>query len=122
MTAPDRVLVTELVIRCVIGDLPRERKRRQTIFVDLALECDCREAAQADDLRHALDYVAAADLVRRVAVEGRFRLLEALADRAATALLDSFANLQAATVRVRKSGFKVASARWLGVEITRRRA
>ncbi|MCI0340146.1 MAG: dihydroneopterin aldolase [Planctomycetales bacterium] len=117
---PDRVLIHDLSVDCIVGDLPHEREREQRVFVDLALEADVREAARTDDLRLAVDYVRAAEIATRVAVEGRFRLVEALAEGVARALLAEFRAAGAVEVRVRKPA-GVPAAGWAGVEIRRER-
>ena len=119
MAASDTVLIHDLTVDCSIGDLPHEREHAQRVRFDLTLATDCAPAAASDQLADAVDYVAASETVTRVAVEGRFRLVEALAERTAEALLASYP-ITAVTVRVRKAS-AVPAAGWVGVEIRRER-
>ena len=119
MAAGDTVLIHDLTVDCIIGDLPHEREHAQRVRFDLALAADCAPAAASDRLADAVDYVAASETVTRVAVEGRFCLVETLAERVAEALLASYP-ITAVTVRVRKPP-AVPAAEWVGVEIRRER-
>jgi dihydroneopterin aldolase len=82
-----------------VGD--EERATAQPFEVDLLLHLDLVHASVSDELSDTVDYSAAFDLVRSV-VEGRsFRLLEALAEAIARAVLDAFA-VDEVEVAVRK--------------------
>lgn len=115
----DRVLVHDLAIDCIVGERPHEREIPQRVRLDLELAVDCAPAAASDRLADAVDYVAVAALASRVCVEGRFHLVETLADRVAWAVLDAFP-AHAVTVRVRKPAGVLAAA-WVGCECTRER-
>lgn len=120
MASADRILVADLTVDCVCGDLPHEREIVQRIHLDLSLAGDFRAAARSDDLRDAVDYVRAAEVATRVAIEGRFRLLETLADRVAAALLAAFPALAEVTVKTWKTSC-LSAATAVGVEVTRGR-
>ena len=119
MDPADRVLVNDLTVDCILGDLPHEREQAQRVTLDLELEVDTRPAARSDDLADAADYMHAAKIAATTAVEGRFRLVETLAERIAEALLDALP-ASAVRVRVRKSAALPAAAS-VGVDIRRRR-
>lgn len=119
MAADDRVLVHDLAVDCLVGDLPHEREIPQRLRLDLELVADCAKAAASDRLVDAVDYVTAAALAARVCVEGRFHLVEALAEAVARALLAELP-IRAVTVRVRKPA-GVPAAAWVGCALTRER-
>ena len=119
MATLDRVLVHDLAIDCIVGDLSHERETPQRIRLDLELAVDCAPAAASDRLADAVDYVAVAALATQVCVEGRFHLVEALADRVARAVLERFP-ARTVTVRVRKPA-GVPAAAWVGCECARER-
>lgn len=120
MAATDQVLIHDLAIDCIIGDLPHERELEQRIRLNLALTADCAPAAAGDELRHAVDYVAACRIAVRTAVEGRFRLVETLAERTCDALLEQLA-CSAVAIEVRKPS-AIPAAAWVGVALRRERA
>ena len=82
------LFIRELPVECVIGVHPHERGSRQRLLVSVTLETAFEAAAEHDDIARALDYVALADEIERVAIGGRFRLIETLAERLADALFD----------------------------------
>ena len=84
------------------GVFPEERRLGQRIVVSLALKLDLAEAGRTDDLAQTVDYAEVYRLVQG-AVEGeRHRLLEALAERIATRILDAYDTIQEVTVTVAK--------------------
>ncbi|MGE0626026.1 MAG: dihydroneopterin aldolase [Pseudomonadales bacterium] len=94
------LFIRDLPVECVIGVHPHERNSRQRLLISIELRTSFRDAAATDDLAHALDYVALAETIERIATDGRFRLIEALAERIADALFDP--RMQRLEVEVRK--------------------
>lgn len=89
-------------VECIIGDLPEERIREQTLVVDAELEIPDR-AAETDALADTVDYAAAAERVRAALRAAKCRMIE----RAAKVVRDvclSEPKVLAAKVRVVKSG------------------
>lgn len=66
-------------LACIIGILPRERHEPQRVVADLRLELDLEPVGATGDLARGVDYAAVDALLRFLAAEGRFRLLETLA-------------------------------------------
>ena len=115
----DRILIRDLALRCVIGIYPEERRARQDVILNLALECDVRRAAATDRIEHAVDYK---EIKRRVIehVEGSsYGLIETLADRVASLCLEN-RRVRRVTVTVDKPG-ALRFARSVAVEVTRSR-
>ncbi|MBV8195087.1 MAG: dihydroneopterin aldolase [Candidatus Dormibacteraeota bacterium] len=80
------------------GDLAAERELGSRIYVDVEIGADLSIAGSSDRLEDTLDYVRCFDIVRRVVEEGQHRLLETVAERVASALLQQ---PRARRVRVR---------------------
>ena len=80
------------------GDLAAERELGSRIYVDVEIALDLGVAGHSDRLDETLDYVRCFELVRTIVEEGQHRLLEAVAERVADALV---AQPRARTVRVR---------------------
>lgn len=80
------------------GDLAAERELGSRIYVDVEIGLDLSIAGESDRLDDTLDYVRCFELVREVVERAQHRLLEAVAERVATALLQE---PQAQRVRVR---------------------
>ena len=98
----DRIELRELRCSCVVGVLAEERERPQPVVFDLDLECSFEAADQHDNLALTTDYGAVLALTTRVARDGKFQLLETLAQRVAHEILASAPNVSAVRVAVRK--------------------
>jgi dihydroneopterin aldolase len=80
------------------GDLPAERELGSHLEVDVEVRADLHPAGRSDQLDDTLDYVRCYEVVRAVVEDQQFRLLEAVAEHVAAALL---AQPRATAVRVR---------------------
>lgn len=98
----DVIEVRELRVRAIVGVLAEERERAQPLSIDLDLSRPLQAAATHDDLRATTNYAEVISLVERVAVEGRFLLLETLALGIADAVLDYDDDIDEVRVRVHK--------------------
>ena len=86
--ASDRLVVSSLELRCVIGVEDWERLMPQRVLVDIEVTGDFSAAGKSDDLADAVDYRAVCALAAQVARDGENRLLEALGDRIARGVLE----------------------------------
>ncbi|MDE2491353.1 MAG: dihydroneopterin aldolase [Elusimicrobia bacterium] len=117
----DIVRLTGVACRVRVGVPAAERRRRQRVLVDAALETDVRRAAARDDFREAVDYQAVERLLRAEAESGERALVETLAERLAAAVLRAQPRVAAATVRVRKTPAAMPGTREVSVEVRRTR-
>lgn len=109
--------IEALQVPCVIGCLEEERHKDQLLLMDLKLKIDLGPAAVSDDLSQTLDYTQVASLCRQVAEQGRYHLIEALANAILERLLP-LPGVLWAWIRVRKPG-AVAGAVSAFVELER---
>lgn len=117
--APDRILIRDLHVRGILGINPEERRVRQDILVNLALEIDIEQVARTQDLSLGVNYRAVAKRVIDRVESGSDLLVERLAEDLARMILDQFP-VRAVTVRVEKpTALRFAAS--VGVEITRAR-
>jgi 7,8-dihydroneopterin aldolase/epimerase/oxygenase len=77
-----------------------ERRQAQPFEIDVELHLDLRPAGLADDLVQTVDYGRVYDTVRTIVQTRTFKLLEAMAESIADALLVD--GVEAVVVRVRK--------------------
>lgn len=84
------------------------------------MAADASRAALEDDFSLAVDYAAAIDRVTALTVQGRFKLVETLAEHIAQLLLTEFP-IHRVRVEVEKPD-AVAAADSVGVTIERRRS
>lgn len=117
----DRVFIRKLETYCILGLNPWERETKQKVRLDIAMEYDCRPAAQRDDVQLAVDYRAVAKAVLELVENSSFYLVEALAEAVASLILQQQPGVEAVTVTLSKPG-AVRFAKDVGVTIQRRRA
>jgi dihydroneopterin aldolase len=113
----DKISIQSLEVRCIIGTLPRERRNKQKLLVDLEFPVSVRKTAQRDSLRDAVNYKKIADRVTAFASRSRFYLIETLAEDLAKVLLKEF-QLKKILLRISKPG-ALKNARNVAVEIQR---
>jgi dihydroneopterin aldolase len=115
----DRIVLTAMRFEGHHGVGDAERATTQTIEVDVEMSLDLAPAGRSDDKADTVDYGHVFELVRDI-VEGRsFRLLEAIADTVAQAVL-ARPKVESVTVRVRKLRVPIeGDLDHAGVEITR---
>ncbi len=116
----DRIIISDLLVRSIIGVREDERKDKQDVLINLSLDVDLRKAGKSDRLEDSVDYRALNKKILHVAEGSTFYLVEALAQAVADICLDNPA-VREARVRVEKPG-ALRFARSVGVEITRQRA
>lgn len=98
---------------------PEERHTPQPVRISFAMATDASAAARDDDIGQAVDYAMAAGRVASLTVEGKFKLVETLAEHIAQLLLHEFP-IQRVRVEVEKPA-AIKEADSVGVSIERRR-
>jgi FolB domain-containing protein len=116
----DRILISDLLVRCVIGVRDEERRDKQDVLINLELSADLRKAGASDRLEDAVDYAALKKRIVAMAEQSSFHLVEALAEKIAALCLEHPMVVEA-VVRVEKPT-ALRFARSVGVEIVRGRA
>ncbi|MGE5172263.1 MAG: dihydroneopterin aldolase [Betaproteobacteria bacterium] len=115
----DRILISDLLVRCIIGVRDEERKDKQDVLINLALDLDLSKAGTSDRLEDSVDYRALNKRIMSMAENSQFYLVEALAQAVADICLEHPSVVQV-QVRVEKPA-ALRFARTVGVEITRMR-
>jgi dihydroneopterin aldolase len=113
----DKIFIHGLKIPCIIGTLPRERKKKQRIVIDLEFPAPVRKAARRDALRDTVNYQKIAGRATAFVSKSRFYLLETLAECLTRVLLREF-KLRNITLRVSKPN-AIRNAKSAGVIIFR---
>jgi len=72
------------------GILPQERELGQRFIVDVEIFLDLTKAGQSDDLSRTIDYAKVFRLVEEIVTGSPRRLLEAVAEDIAAAILERF--------------------------------
>lgn len=113
----DKILITDLVARGIIGITEAERRNPQDIRINVLLYADLRQAGQSDDLADSVNYRTVAKKLQAHAESAGRLTVEALAADLARICLEE-PGVQKARVRVEKPG-AVRFAGSVGVEIER---
>ena len=113
----DKILIKDLLLRCIIGTNDPERKDKQDVLINIELNSDLSEAARKDDLAEIADYKAITKQVIHMVESSQFYLVETLAEEIAKICL-RHPKIQRVRVRVEKPG-ALRFARSVGVEISR---
>jgi FolB domain-containing protein len=113
----DKVFISDLVARGIIGINDWEREKPQEILINLVLFGDLRQAGKSDDLRDSINYRTVAKKALSLAETAQRFTVEALAADLARLCLEE-PGVQKVRVRVDKPG-AVRFSRSVGVEIER---
>jgi dihydroneopterin aldolase/D-erythro-7,8-dihydroneopterin triphosphate epimerase len=117
--AADWIHLREIAVRCVLGVYPEERRKPRKVQMDVSLACDLRVAMHSDRLEDTLNYELVEAEVAAIAKQGKFFLIETLAERIAEACL-RHKPVRAVRVAVDKPG-ALPRTRSVAVEIERRK-
>ncbi len=115
----DRILISDLAARCIIGVNEEERREKQDVLVNITLYADLSKACQSDRFADTVDYRSIKKRVVKMVEESRYHLVEALAEAVAEiCLVDP--KVVEAEVRVEKPS-ALRFARTVGIGIVRSR-
>jgi len=113
----DIVFLRGLRIETVIGIYDWEKGIKQPVILDLEMSTDVARAAASDRIEDAVDYKAVSKRLKQFVGEGRFELVETLAERCAE-IIRSELGVRWVRLTVNKIG-AVSDARDVGVTIER---
>jgi FolB domain-containing protein len=115
----DRILISDLSVRCIIGVNEDERREKQDVLINLAISADLSKACKSDRFEDTVDYRAIKKEIVKIVENSTYHLVEALAEAIADLCL-KFQGVLQVRVRVEKPA-ALRFARSVGVEITRNR-
>jgi dihydroneopterin aldolase len=117
---PDTILLEGIQVPAALGVTAAERSMRRPVRLDLEVEADVAKAGRSDRIGDTLHYKRIFDLVEDVATNQEHKLVEALGNRIARAVLEKF-GADAVTVTVRKPTPMAGVIQYAGVRIRRTR-
>lgn len=97
----DKIVVKNMIFYAYHGVFDAERELGQLYEADVELHLDLRSIGLADDIDATINYVDVYTIVKELAEEREFHLVEGLAEAIAQQLLASY-DLERIVVRVRK--------------------
>jgi dihydroneopterin aldolase len=118
----DKIILEGAKFQARVGVTESERRRQQEIVLNLQAFVDTRAAGKRDDLSATVSYVEIHEVASRIISAKAYRLIEAIAEDVAAAVLEGFAAVTGVVVRVAKpAALGDRSVRQSAVEITRMR-
>jgi len=114
----DRILISDLSVRCIIGVNDDERREKQDVLINLAISADLSKAGRSDRFEDTVDYRAIKKEILQMVESSNYHLVEALAEAIADLCL-KYPGVLDVQVRVEKPT-ALRFARNVGVEITRK--
>lgn len=118
----DKILIEGAHYQAHVGVSDQERGRKQEIVLDVQALVDVRRAGRLDDLAASVSYVEIHEVMTRTISGKAFRLIEAIAEDVAAAVLQNFPAITGVIVRVDKpAALADRNVRSTAVEITRMR-
>ena len=115
----DKILIRDLVARCIIGISDDERREKQDVVINVVLSADLRVAGKSDRFEDAIDYRAIKKRIVAMVEGSSYHLVEALAEGIAEICLED-PRVEQAQVAVEKPT-ALRFARSVGVEVVRGR-
>ncbi len=115
----DRILISDLAARCIVGVNDEERREKQDVLINLTLYADLSKACKSDLFEDTVDYRGMKKRIVKMVEESQYYLVEALAQAVAEICL-SDSKVMEVKVRVEKPS-ALRFARTVGVEIVRSR-
>jgi dihydroneopterin aldolase len=117
----DVILLEGVQIPAALGVTASERRMRRPVLLDLEIGIDLKSAGETDQIRHTLHYEEVFKVVEEIAGTQEHKLVEALGQRIADAVLEKFA-ADWVRICVRKPKPIAGVLDTAGIRITRRRS
>jgi dihydroneopterin aldolase len=114
----DLILLEGIQVPASLGVTAAERRMRRPVLLDIAVVRDLRAAGRSDRISQTIHYKRIYEIVEDVAANQEHKLVEALGERIAQAILSKF-DAEAVTVTVRKPKPIAGVLEHAGVRITR---
>ncbi len=115
----DAILLRGIQVSAALGVTAAERSMRRPVLLDLEIGADLRRAGRTDRIRDTIHYARIYEVVEDVASHQEHKLVEALGERIAAAVLAKF-DVDWVTVTVRKVKPISGVLDTCGIRITRR--
>jgi len=115
----DRIIITDIRARCIVGINQDERTEKQDVTINLSIYADLHRPGRSDKFEDTIDYRGLKKRVLNLVENSKYFLLEALTEAVADVCLETPGVIQV-LVRVDKPS-ALRFARSVGVEISRQK-
>jgi dihydroneopterin aldolase len=117
----DTIFLEGIQIPAALGVTAAERQMRRPVTLDIEIERDLAAAGRGDRIGQTVHYTRVFEVVEDIANNHEHKLVEALAERIAQAVIGKF-EVDAVTVTVRKPKPIAGVLEYAGVRIRRERS
>ena len=97
------ISIIDLEITCIIGILPNERVKEQTLLLNINLDVDIGDSTFADDINETIDYTIIADMATQLAITKKYNLIESFCKDLNNLFLETFQAIQQTRITVKKT-------------------
>ncbi len=117
---PDTILLEGIQVPAALGVTAAERRMRRPVRLDIEVETDLDAAGRTDRIQSTVHYKRIFEIAQDVASNQEHKLVEALGQRIADAILEKF-GVDAVTITVRKPSPIAGVLEHAGIRIRRLR-
>ena len=96
------ISIIDLEITCIIGILPNERVKEQTLLLNINLDVDIGDSTFADDINETIDYTIIAEMATQLATTKKYNLIESFCKDLNNLLLETFQSIEQTRITVKK--------------------
>ena len=96
------ISIIDLEITCIIGILPNERVKEQTVLLDINLDVDIGDSTFADDINETIDYTIIAEMATQLAITKKYNLIESFCKDLNNLFIETFQVIQQTRITVKK--------------------
>ena len=121
MATEDCILLEGIQVPAALGVTAAERRVRRPVRLDIEVMLDLRDAGASDSIRQTVHYKRIFEVVEDIAANQQHKLVEALGERIADAILSKF-GAETVKVTVRKPTPISGVLQYAGCRIVRHRA
>ena len=97
------ISIIDLEINCIIGILPNERVKEQTLLLNINLDVDIGDSTFADDINETIDYTIIAEMATQLATTKKYNLIESFCKDLNNLFLETFQTIQQTRITVKKT-------------------
>ena len=97
------ISIIDLEITCIIGILPNERVKEQTLLLNINLDVDIGDSTFADDINETIDYTIIAEMATQLAITKKYNLIESFCKDLNNLFLETFQAIQQTKITVKKT-------------------
>ena len=96
------ISIIDLEITCIIGILPNERVKEQTLLLNINLDVDIGDSTFADNINETIDYTIIAEMATQLAITKKYNLIESFCKDLNNLLLETFQAIKQTRITVKK--------------------